>query len=63
MNLTLEQKTNLCYIMFIVPLVYISVYPEVVRELGCDYVRNVFLFMIMAGSLYHVYRFMSVYHK
>ena len=60
MVLTLEEKTNLCHIMFIVPLVYISVYPEIVRGMDTEYVRNVFLFMIMVGSLYHAYRFMTI---
>lgn len=63
MSLTLRQKLNLFHILFIFPLIYISIYPRILETVDPVYIHNLLLFMIIIGSFYHVYLFMYVNNK
>lgn len=56
---TVKQKTNLFHILFIFPLIFVSLYPDTIGRENSMYVHYTLLFMITVGSLYHIYRFGS----
>lgn len=63
MSLTLKQKANLFHILFVFPLIYINLYPETLKGMDPVYLHHLLLFMIIVGSLYHVYLFMYINNK
>lgn len=59
MDLTLKQKTNLFHILFIFPLIYVNLYPEILGDKDkALYLHHLLLFLVIVGTLYHIYRFM-----
>lgn len=63
MSLTLKQKANLFHILFLFPLIYVNLYPQVLGDIPNVYTHHLLLFMIIIGSLYHIYLFMYVNNK
>ncbi len=63
MSLTLKQKANLFHLLFLFPLIYVNLYPETIEGIDKIYFHHLLLFMIIVGSLYHVYLFMYVNNK
>jgi hypothetical protein len=60
MKLTNQQKANLFHILVVFPLIYITVYPDTVASLDPDVLRKLVTFIMIAGTMYHIYKFMDL---
>lgn len=60
-SLTVKQKINLFHVLFIFPLIFINLYPEILGQKRI--LRYLLLFMTTMGSFYHVYLFFYINNK
>lgn len=63
MKLTYKQNANLFHILVIFPLIYITIHPEIVENMPIDVLRNLVTFIMIAGTMYHLYMFIEVNNK
>ena len=58
MNLTYREKANLAHVLFLFPVIMLAIYPEMLKNTDPEYVKALGAFLILLGSVYHIYNFL-----
>lgn len=60
MNLTYRERANLAHVLFMFPILYLSIYPEILKGVDPETIKMAGVVLILLGSIYHTYHFLHV---